>query len=176
MTLRELVAVTYGNLAMAHYAVERGHQSYSRTAYMIRARLTKGLKSGSMSMGSLFDDEKLKLRNGNQCSYCGSGGDLTLDHLIPRKLGGLDTGDNLLPACGICNSSKGAKDVLHWYRDRGEFPPLLILRRYLKMIVKEAEAGGVMDAAIDSEEVRRMPIAVDAIPTSRFPLPYLLRF
>lgn len=123
MTLRELVAVAYGNLAMAHYAVEREDQSYSRTAYMIRARLTKGLRSGSMSMSSMFDDEKLKLRNGSRCSYCGGEGDLALDHLIPRNVGGLDTGDNLLPACRTCNSSKGSKDVLLWYRDRGEFPP-----------------------------------------------------
>lgn len=175
VTLRELVAVAYGNLAMAHYAVERGDQLYTRTAYMIRARLTKGLRSGSMSVGTMFDDEKLKLRNGNRCSYCDVDGDLVLDHLIPKKLGGLDTGDNLIPSCRACNSSKGAKDVLLWYRDRGEFPSLLILRRYLKIMVKVAEEAGVMDATVDSEEVRRLPVAVGAVPTTRFPLPHLLR-
>lgn len=175
MTLRELLAVAYGNLAMAHYAVQRGDQSYSRTAYMIRARLTKGLRSGSMSLGSMFDDEKLKLRNGSRCSYCGGKGDLALDHLIPSKLGGLDTGDNLLPACRACNSSKGAKDLLVWYRERAMFPPLLPFRRYLKIMVALAEAAGVMDAAVDSDEVQRLPLAVNYIPTSRFPLPSLLR-
>ncbi|MGL5405790.1 MAG: hypothetical protein ACRDAX_03225 [Propionibacteriaceae bacterium] len=39
MTLRELIAISYGNLAMAHYAVARGDETYSRTAYMIRAKL-----------------------------------------------------------------------------------------------------------------------------------------
>lgn len=176
MTLRDLVAVAYGNLAMAHYAVGRGDQSYSRTAYMIRARLTNGLRSGSMSMSSMFDDEKLKLRSGHRCSYCGGEGSLALDHLIPRQAGGLDTGDNLLQACRACNSSKGSKDVLLWYRGRGEFPPLLVLRRYLKIMVKDAEEAGVMDEAVDSEDVCGLPFAVDAVPTSRFPLPPLLRF
>ncbi|MCF2712015.1 HNH endonuclease signature motif containing protein [Schaalia hyovaginalis] len=176
MTLRELVAVAYGNLAMAHYAVERGAQSYSRTAYMIRARLTKGLKSGAMSVGSMFDDETWKLTSGGRCSYCGAEEALVLDHLIPKHLGGLDTGDNLVPACRTCNGSKGAKDVLVWCRDRGVFPPLMILRRYLKIMVKEVEAAGAMDATLDSNEVRRLPFAIEELPTSRFPPPSSLRF
>lgn len=175
MTLRGLVAVAYGNLAMAHYAVERGDQNYSRTAYMVRARLTKGLRTGAMSMGSMFEDEKSKLRNGNRCSYCDGEGDLVLDHLISKKLGGLDTGDNLLPACRKCNGSKGAKDVLRWYQDQDAFPHLLILRRYLKIMVKAAEEAGVMDLPVDSDEVCGLGFAVNCVPTLSFPPPALLR-
>ena len=63
VTPRETIAISFGNLAMAHYSVDKGDLKYSRTAYMIRAKLTKGLKSETMSIGSLFDDEKFKLKN-----------------------------------------------------------------------------------------------------------------
>jgi hypothetical protein len=175
MTLREVVAIAYGNLAMAHYAVIHGDKQYSRTGYMIRARLTKGLRSGSMSMSSVLDDEKFKFQNGARCSYCGRTDQIVLDHLIPRAAGGRDAGDNLLPACKSCNSSKGSKDVLLWYQARGEFPALMVLRRYLKNLVMAAEAANAMDSRIDSDVVRQLPFAVEAIPATRFPLPNSLR-
>lgn len=175
MTLRELVALAYGNLAMAHYAVTHGDKQYSKTAYMIRAKLTRGLRYGSMAMGSVLADEKLKFHNGAQCSYCGCTEQIVLDHLIPRAAGGRDTGDNLLPACKRCNSSKGSKDFLRWYQARGEFPPLMVLRRYLKVLVITAETAGVMDYPVDSDGVREVPFAIEAIPVTCFPLPDLLR-
>ncbi|OKX82934.1 HNH endonuclease [Corynebacterium glutamicum] len=137
---------------------------------MIRAKLTKGLKTGTMSMGSLFDDEKYKLTNENRCTYCGTEESLTLDHFVPRIIGGLDTGDNLVPACRSCNSSKGKSDVLEWYQRKEEFPPLMVIRRYLKITVEMAQTAGILDFPIDSKEVQDLPISVKAIPTERFPL------
>lgn len=175
MTVRELFAIAYGNLAMAHYAVDRGHEKYSQTGYMIRARLTKGLRAGTMSIGSMLDDERRKLTGARACSYCGSEDRLTLDHLIPRHLAGPDTGDNLVLACRACNSSKGSKDVLVWHNERGIFPPLMVLRRYLKIAVALCEDANVLDAPVDSPELAAIPIRFDAIPIARFPAPFTLR-
>ena len=47
------------------------------------------------------------LRDGFQCQYCGSGRDLTFDHLIPRSRGGLTTWENVISACSPCNLRKG---------------------------------------------------------------------
>lgn len=44
-------------------------------------------------------------RDGGACYYCGDHGD-TLDHLIPRKAGGLNTVINLVCCCTVCNSFK----------------------------------------------------------------------
>jgi len=42
------------------------------------------------------------------CQYCGKTDALmTLDHLIPRSLGGKDTWENLVCACSSCNNKKG---------------------------------------------------------------------
>lgn len=57
-TVRELIYWSYANLAMAHSAVDKGNEKYGMLNYMIRAKLFKGLKCGTMSMKSIFDDEK----------------------------------------------------------------------------------------------------------------------
>jgi 5-methylcytosine-specific restriction endonuclease McrA len=46
-------------------------------------------------------------RDGNRCQYCGTHEDLTIDHVIPRSRGGLDTWENLVAACNRCNHKKG---------------------------------------------------------------------
>jgi 5-methylcytosine-specific restriction endonuclease McrA len=47
------------------------------------------------------------LRDRFTCQYCGSGEDLTFDHLIPRSLGGQTVWDNVVAACSPCNLRKG---------------------------------------------------------------------
>jgi 5-methylcytosine-specific restriction endonuclease McrA len=49
-------------------------------------------------------------RDSHTCQYCGySGDDLTLDHIIPKSRGGLDTWDNIITACTRCNVKKGSR-------------------------------------------------------------------
>ena len=47
------------------------------------------------------------LRDRFMCQYCGSGEDLTFDHVIPRSKGGQTTWDNVVAACSPCNLTKG---------------------------------------------------------------------
>jgi 5-methylcytosine-specific restriction endonuclease McrA len=43
--------------------------------------------------------------------YCGSKKNLTIDHVIPRSKGGMNTWDNLVTCCSSCNLRKGNKSV-----------------------------------------------------------------
>jgi 5-methylcytosine-specific restriction endonuclease McrA len=52
---------------------------------------------------------------GNACAYCGGNGPLHLDHVEPLARDGRHTPGNLVPACGRCNLSKGAKPIESWY-------------------------------------------------------------
>lgn len=47
-------------------------------------------------------------RDGHRCMYCGrSEGSMTVDHVIPKHMGGRDTWENLVCACTKCNNRKG---------------------------------------------------------------------
>lgn len=49
-------------------------------------------------------------RDGYTCQYCGTrSGRLTLDHVVPRRVGGQHTWDNLVTACASCNLRKGGR-------------------------------------------------------------------
>ena len=51
-------------------------------------------------------------RDRSMCQYCGrrcSTSELSLDHLVPRRLGGQATGDNLVCCCVSCNARKGGR-------------------------------------------------------------------
>lgn len=40
------------------------------------------------------------------CQYCGSGSDLTVDHVIPRSKGGSSEWENVVACCATCNRRK----------------------------------------------------------------------
>lgn len=45
-------------------------------------------------------------RDGDRCRRCGSGADLTLDHVIPKARGGSNKLSNLQLLCEPCNRDK----------------------------------------------------------------------
>jgi len=72
-------------------------------------RLTSSIKPTRKAKFSRFN---VFTRDGFTCQYCGHRkrmGDLTYDHLIPRKRGGKTTWTNIVTACKPCNSRKGSK-------------------------------------------------------------------
>lgn len=173
-TLGELLFCSYANLGMAHAAVTKGASSYDRVHYMVRSRLQKGLRDGTMNVRSIAEDEKLKLVLPQSCCYCGSREYLSVDHLLPRAKGGSHSGDNMVWCCRSCNSSKGSKDVLEWLHERKEFPPLLLLRRYLKLAIEICDERQLRDTPLDVARGLGLPFLIDAIPLS-YPRPMELK-
>lgn len=169
-TVRELIYKSYANLAMAHTAVDKKQEKYERFNFMIRAKLFKGLKDGTMNMRTIFDDEKIKLQTGQVCNYCGSSEKLALDHIFPQKYGGKDDAENLIFACRTCNSSKGKKDLMEWMNFRGQFLPLMIIRRYLKLTFNYCNTNNLLDCNIDDLKTMELPFKIEFLPTE-FPKP-----
>ncbi|MBL4863717.1 MAG: HNH endonuclease [Rhodobiaceae bacterium] len=56
-----------------------------------------------------FTRFNLFLRDSFVCQYCEDPSELTFDHLIPRRLGGQTTWNNVVTACAPCNLRKGGK-------------------------------------------------------------------
>ncbi len=156
---------------MAHAAVKAKAERYQTQHFMIRSRLFKGLQVGQMQLGPLADEERLKMILPQACYYCASRQFLTVDHLISTSRGGENCGENIVWACRSCNSSKGARDALVWIAGRGAFPPLLLLRRYLKIAVGLSQEREVMHVPIANPPL--MPFLFEAIPLS-YPPPKTL--
>lgn len=172
-TIGEYFNWIYSNMAMAHVALKNGHEKYETIDFMIRAKLYKGLNTGTNHIASIYDDEKYKLSN-VKCAYCGETNSLTIDHLISRSKGGVDSGENLVYACSHCNSSKYNRDLLEWCMDKGAFPPILILRRYLKLAYLHFEENRYFELPFEQWEKCCNIFRLDLLPYE-FPAPEFLK-
>lgn len=61
---------------------------------------TRGLK---------LNRKRIYKRDNNECVYCGSQRNLTIDHVIPRSRGGKNSWTNLVTCCRTCNLKKADK-------------------------------------------------------------------
>ena len=79
------------------------------------------------------------------CAYCGAGGELSRDHVVPRSRGGPDNATNIVMACRPCNSSKGGMLASEWLGERCPAAVLLIEARVnakLKAIYRPRDRRG----------------------------------
>lgn len=87
----------------ARYKVTKKNSKYRR-----RQRLAKTPKELELTA----EQERLILEfYGRRCLCCGSTEDVTLDHVKPLALGGLNSATNIQILCRECNSRKGAKEI-----------------------------------------------------------------
>ena len=57
----------------------------------------------------------------NECAYCGSDENITLDHILPQCKGGLDIKTNVVACCHSCNQAKGHTPWEDWYYNQDLF-------------------------------------------------------
>jgi len=56
--------------------------------------------------------KNIYLRDNHTCQYCEKyGGNLTIDHIIPKSRGGSETWDNMVVCCARCNNRKGSRTL-----------------------------------------------------------------
>jgi len=80
-------------------------------------------KSSLSNTGSSAKWRKLRqsiIKRDGCCQMCGTEERLSVDHIVPRHLGGDDNPNNLQVLCSSCNSSKGGR-----FFDRARTPPTL---------------------------------------------------
>ena len=92
------------------------------------------------------------LRDGLHCAYCsktieGDNITLTLDHLIPRDVGGSNDQSNLITACHGCNAKRGDKDLTTFVFEACEQPETVLVwieqQRLKPLDIQEAK--GIMN-------------------------------
>lgn len=172
--IKEVLFWSYANLGMAYRAVKDNADRYSRLHYIIRKKSYNGFINGTMNPRSLFHDEKSKLESDKCCVYCGKTRTLQIDHIIPRNKGGKDAGENLVWACRSCNASKSDTDLMEWYSIKQEFPPLQILRNYLKLVILYCIENNLMEMDVDTSPELNLPFNIGFIPLE-YPQPNSLK-
>jgi 5-methylcytosine-specific restriction endonuclease McrA len=99
---------------LAARACAKKELSGSESHYAQRGSESRSLPRGKRAAIRDAGDENVEgLRHAfkGRCAYCG-GPEQVLDHVVPLFLGGLNSFDNILPACDRCNLSKGTRRVL----------------------------------------------------------------
>jgi 5-methylcytosine-specific restriction endonuclease McrA len=71
-------------------------------------------KLGSGGIVSESDWASILREHDHRCAYCGRGGKLEQDHVVPLSRGGGHVPENIVPACSFCNRSKGPKLISEW--------------------------------------------------------------
>lgn len=109
--IREKVLVKFCNWKVL---VENGHKTIS--AWTDKVTAMESVNSGYAvlvekniikKIGNYTSLRKsVLIRDNYICHYCGEEGD-TIDHIIPRANGGMNTEENLVCACSSCNKAKG---------------------------------------------------------------------
>src|SRR4029079_13797359 len=89
-----------------------------RRARVVRTHRRRSALLGLRSAGVSVAEWRAILEVfGNRCAYClRASSSLTRDHVEPISVGGADEPSNVVPACGRCNSSKGARSLLSFAR------------------------------------------------------------
>lgn len=91
----------------------------------------------------------------NECIFCGSKENLTLEHLFPRSLGGPDNEKNIVWVCKKCNSSKGNNRLYEWWTKRKGLKgakyevPRIAEGKYLKLLYETFKERGMLDTNIN---------------------------
>ncbi len=98
----------------------RAHQwrveNQTAEEYKLAAR-TKEARRRSLKTVTVSGDDLTSVLMSGPCVYCGAPA-TTVDHVTPLARGGHHAVYNLVPACGTCNSSKGAKLLADWNQAR----------------------------------------------------------
>ena len=106
----------------------------------------KKLSSGQITWSTSIREYVKEREKPDECIYCRSKTDLTLDHILPRSRGGPDTPDNAVLVCRTCNSSKGDRRLYEWYTlDKRNQLPRIAEGKYLKLLHTLHEQAGTLN-------------------------------
>jgi 5-methylcytosine-specific restriction endonuclease McrA len=133
---RAIALVHLGKAEVLHHSARSIH-TYggdwtSPSVLKLRQHVRRPLPQLRLSRRSIF------ARDDYHCQYCGvTGRDLTIDHVIPKRMGGPATWENLVTCCRRCNSKKGDKELrnsgmrLRREPRRPRFVPYISLAKYV---------------------------------------------
>ncbi len=99
-----------GKVEVVHESPRRMHSAAKSISLPSVVRLRSHIKRPRPQLK--LSRRSILARDDHTCQYCGhKGNDMTVDHVIPKRLGGPTSWENLLCCCRKCNSKKGDKSI-----------------------------------------------------------------
>jgi 5-methylcytosine-specific restriction endonuclease McrA len=116
-----------------HHIVHMVSGSFdSPSVVRLRHHVKRPIPELRLSRRSIF------ARDSYTCQYCGAQGrDLTMDHVVPKRMGGRSSWENLVCCCKKCNGKKSDKSLeksgmsLARQPRRPRYVPFISLTKYL---------------------------------------------
>ena len=94
------------------YMTDEKYRLYHRSKSKRRKAQQRGSTALMLSPDQLW---RRWVQFDHRCAYCGTNGDLHMEHVIPISKGGEHHLGNIVPACQRCNYSKGKSEAQAWY-------------------------------------------------------------
>jgi 5-methylcytosine-specific restriction endonuclease McrA len=95
------------------YMVDQGFRLYHRSKSKHRKAKQRGSTALMLTADQLW---RRWVEFDHCCAYCGTDGDMHIEHVIPISKGGEHHLGNIVPACQRCNYSKSIAPVEGWYK------------------------------------------------------------
>ena len=107
---RAILLICLGKVEVLHVGTTRirtwDGEIHSPSVVKLRQHVKRPIPQLRLSRRGIF------ARDGYQCQYCGTTAkELTIDHVVPKRLGGGATWENLVCCCRRCNTKKGDKSL-----------------------------------------------------------------
>jgi len=116
------------------------------------------LRDGKIHWSSTIREWVKEHEKPDECIYCGSKGNLTIEHILPRSCGGPDIPDNAIKVCKKCNSSKGGKRLYEWIGIKNKDKiPRIAEGKYLKLLYELHEKSGTVHTSKGDITVQLCP-------------------
>ena len=106
-----------------------------------------------------FNKKNILKRDGYTCQYCGrnSGERMTIDHVVPRSVGGKTIWENVVSACRSCNTRKGSRTPQQAGMRLLRKPSKPISALYLTILAQSARHLHVWQKYLPAEAVGFLP-------------------
>jgi hypothetical protein len=111
----------------------------------------KALREGRATMSGTLREWQREHELPVQCVFCGGTSALQTDHLVPRSRGGMDTSENVVWACRVCNSSRSDRGVFAWLGlKQKDNLHRIVAGKYLKELFVLHERAGTLGVGRDN--------------------------
>jgi hypothetical protein len=161
-TIRDLIYYQYAKIiAKRAFSASNGRKAKGQHYGFIKQTFRE-LRDGFKSWSDITREDWQLVESEKECIYCGSGHNISKEHIVPRSLlikiecAGCDTIQgihNQVWACRECNSSKGDRGLYEFFSlkfpsDRKFYDriPILVEKKYLKTMYCCHECAGTLES------------------------------